>query len=113
MPNKPPTYGAEKRKDQAKQYDRDRANAPGRAWYFQKRWSDLRLIQLRAKPCCEQCDREGRTTAATVVDHVRPHKGDEALFFDQENLQSLCKPCHDRKTATEDGGLGRAVGRRA
>jgi 5-methylcytosine-specific restriction protein A len=34
---------------------------------------------------------------ATVVDHKIPHKGDETLFFDPENLQSLCKPHHDRE----------------
>jgi hypothetical protein len=30
-----------------------------------------------------------------VVDHVIPHKGDEAKFFDPANLQALCPPCHD------------------
>lgn len=46
--------------------------------------------------------------AATIVDHKVPHKGDKALFWDSTNWQSLCKPCHDRKTAREDGGFGRA-----
>ncbi|MFG1256325.1 HNH endonuclease signature motif containing protein [Xanthobacter flavus] len=30
-----------------------------------------------------------------VCDHVRPHRGDPALFWDEGNLQTLCKPCHD------------------
>nr|WP_292832122.1 HNH endonuclease signature motif containing protein [Mesorhizobium sp.] len=29
------------------------------------------------------------------------------LFWDRSNWQPLCKPCHDRKTATSDGGFGR------
>ncbi|MEP2204764.1 MAG: HNH endonuclease signature motif containing protein [Tateyamaria sp.] len=33
---------------------------------------------------------------ATVVDHIIPHRGDEALFNDRNNLQSLCTPCHSR-----------------
>ncbi len=37
----------------------------------------------------------GRTTLATVVDHVTPHHGDEALFFDQANWQPQCKTDHD------------------
>ena len=41
------------------------------------------------------CKRMGYTTAAQVVDHVIPHKGDEVLFFDRENVQSLCKTHHD------------------
>lgn len=34
----------------------------------------------------------GRVTAATVADHVTPHRGDPALFAGP--LQSLCGPCH-------------------
>jgi 5-methylcytosine-specific restriction protein A len=49
----------------------------------------------------------GDTTAANVVDHIKPHKGDQALFWCRDNWQSLCKRCHDYKTATEDGGFGR------
>ena len=44
---------------------------------------------------------------ATVTDHVTPHKGDETLFWDEDNHQSLCETCHDVKTVTEDGGFGR------
>ena len=41
------------------------------------------------------CERSGIITVATVVDHIRAHKGDETLFFDPANLASLCKPHHD------------------
>ncbi len=49
---------------------------------------------------------EGRVYRAEVVDHIVPHKGDMALFWDVNNLQSLRKVDHDRKTALEDGGFG-------
>ena len=39
---------------------------------------------------------------ATVVDHIIPHRGDQKLFWDQNNWQALCKSCHDKKTLTED-----------
>ncbi|WP_390622926.1 HNH endonuclease [Ralstonia syzygii] len=42
---------------------------------------------------------------ATVVDHIVPHKGDQHLFWRRSNWQALCKACHDRKTAREDGGF--------
>lgn len=45
--------------------------------------------------------------AATVVDHIIPHKGDQYLFWDRSNWQPLCKLCHDRKTATEDSQFTR------
>lgn len=41
------------------------------------------------------CAAEGRITAANVVDHIAPHRGDPALFWDQANWQPLCKLHHD------------------
>lgn len=32
-----------------------------------------------------------------VVDHIRPHRGDEALFWDEENLQTVSKEYHDKE----------------
>lgn len=47
------------------------------------------------------CRADGRLTAATVADHVAPHRGDAAAFWRGE-LQSLCKACHDgRKQQAE------------
>lgn len=63
--------------------------------YNTKRWYRLRHHQLVKQPLCEDCTSRGKTTAATIADHKRPHRGDEVLFFDPLNLQSLCKPCHD------------------
>jgi 5-methylcytosine-specific restriction protein A len=51
---------------------------------------------------------KGYVTAATEVDHIQAHRGDARLMWDFENnVQSLCKPCHSKKTVKEDGGLGR------
>ena len=36
----------------------------------------------------------GRVVAATICDHITPHKGDVAAFY-AGPFQSLCKPCHD------------------
>lgn len=73
-------------------------------------WQKASKAFLRAHPLCQcsECD-EGRkrVTAAQVVDHIVPHRGDQALFWDRTNWQSMAKRCHDRKTATEDGGFGR------
>jgi 5-methylcytosine-specific restriction endonuclease McrA len=55
----------------------------------------LRLAQLAAHPLCCLCAKLGIVRAATVVDHIEPHKGNEELFFAAANLQSMCKPCHD------------------
>lgn len=69
-------------------------------------WQRARLAYLQHHPLCVQCESEGKVTAASVVDHITPHKGDKGLFWDSNNWQALCKPCHSRKTAKEDGGFG-------
>lgn len=69
-------------------------------------WRQARLAFLQSHPLCVQCASTARVTAASVVDHITPHKGNMALFWDTANWQPLCKPCHSRKTAKKDGGFG-------
>lgn len=40
------------------------------------------------------CEREGKITAASVCDHVDPHRGDPVKFWFGP-FQSLCQPHHD------------------
>ncbi len=67
---------------------------------YDRRWRRARLSFLRRNPLCVECMKANRTTAATVVDHVIPHRGDPKLFWDEKNWQPLCKPDHDRKTGS-------------
>lgn len=46
--------------------------------------------------------RQGKYVRATIVDHIKSHRGDPILFWDEENWQPLCKHHHDVKTMTED-----------
>jgi 5-methylcytosine-specific restriction enzyme A len=64
------------------------------ARYRTKRWLRRRGAQLRAEPLCSFCLAAGRTMAATVADHVIPHRGDAELFW-HGKLQSLCANCHN------------------
>jgi 5-methylcytosine-specific restriction protein A len=88
-----------------KQADRDRGTSTQRGYGY--KWQQLRARYLASHPLCVECKRAGLVKIAEVVDHIVPHKGDMALFWDSDNWQPLCKACHDRKTATEDGGWGR------
>lgn len=77
-------------------------SAQWQAWYKKQIWvNDLRPAQLLREPFCRHCQAVGVRRRATVVDHVVPHRGDWALFVNKQNHQSLCKTCHDRKTALE------------
>lgn len=70
------------------------------------KWQKARESYLRQHPLCCYCEREGRVTLATVVDHITPHQGDERLFWDEGNWQPLCKPCHDGTKAKEERQQG-------
>lgn len=82
---------------QKREYQQHAARSPE---YGTARWQKARLAQLACKPCCEACAKQGRVTPATVADHIKPVRlgGD---FWDPTNHQSLCRPCHQAKSASE------------
>jgi len=82
--------------------DAERGSAAERG--YGPAWRAARASFLAAHPACATCG-----APASVVDHVRAHKGDQALFWDRANWQPLCASCHSRKTAEHDGGFGNAV----
>ena len=88
--------------DKIRKKDRERGTSHQRG--YDARWNKARIEHLDEHPLCVDCAKRDYITPATVVDHIVPHKGDQTLFWNQSNWQSLCKPCHDRKTATEDMG---------
>ena len=69
---------------------------------YGSRWRKASKAYLHAHPLCVECERNGRYTVATVVDHIIPHRGDPELFWNTSNWQPLCKRCHDKKTGRED-----------
>ena len=73
---------------------------------YGSRWQKARAGYLRSHPLCVHCQRIGRLTASTEVDHITPHKGNREIFWNHDNWQALCRSCHSSKTAREDGGFG-------
>lgn len=71
--------------------------------YKSSRWIKARARFIFNNPLCKFCmEYDARAVAADIVDHIKPHKGDLQLFWDETNWQSLCKPCHDgRKQRSE------------
>jgi 5-methylcytosine-specific restriction enzyme A len=70
------------------------------------RWQQYREQYLAKHPLCGMCQARGLVTAATIVDHIVPHKGDARLFWGPNNHQSLCKDCHDGPKAAEEAAAG-------
>lgn len=79
-------------------YDDTRPSAAKRG--YGRAWQVASKNFLCENPTCNECGR-----LAGVVDHITPHKANMVLFWDCDNWQSLCKPCHDAKTAREDSNF--------
>ena len=90
-------------KDEAGRTAYRRHSSPWRKWYNTSRWQKLRWQVLsEASFTCAMCGRVEADTSQLVGDHIRPHRGSEALFFDRSNIQCLCKPCHDSAKQREE-----------
>lgn len=69
-------------------------------FYQSMPWRRLRAVKIGEQPFCEECFKKDIVIGAKVVDHIVPiNKGGAAL--DMNNLQSLCSPCHNRKSGRE------------
>lgn len=94
--------GVRYRDDCAKCMQRKEADAPWARkkrmqFYHTAKWQKLRRWKLGVNPVCEACE----AALATEVDHIISATEDAPeLWFDSENLQSLCASCHKQKTAS-------------
>lgn len=98
MPVSPPTHRPFDAR--GKGYDQQRGGSTKRLYGYA--WQKARKDFLDEHPLCVMCLSEDRTTAASVVDHIKPHRGDARLFWDCSNWQSLCKDHHDSTKQREE-----------
>jgi len=91
-----------------KEYDSHR---PAGWKRFNANWRRLREMVLARDPVCKNPFQiPNHLEFSTVADHIVPvAKG--GAECDLDNLQGLCKSCHDRKTACEVGLGGSNVSR--
>ena len=94
MPRKPgERYATKRRKDRERRYNMSRPAQ--HEFYATSEWRRLRDWYRGRYPLCEECQRQGRVTAAELVHHKREiSQGGEPL--DVDNLESLCRSCHSR-----------------
>lgn len=87
--------------------DRNRNRQAWRGWYSLKRWKVLRWAVLtRDGFQCRMCGRIEPEHSKLVADHRVPHRGDEALFWDERNLWTLCARCHSGAKQREEAAGG-------
>jgi len=93
------------RRQRQQRIDHSRGTSAQRGYGY--RWQQARRAFLAEHPLCVECEKDGKVSPATEVDHIQAHNGDDRLFWDRSNWQGLCKECHSRKTAREDGRFGK------
>ncbi len=93
-------YGTRYCPEHVAEHTGDRPSAASRG--YGGAWRKARKRYLQAHPLCVECLKEGRYVRATDVDHIKPHRGDHVLFWDESNWQALCHSHHSKKTGTQD-----------
>lgn len=68
---------------------------------YNRTWNKVRSIKLADNPLCEECIGVGIVKQAEEVHHIKPVADYPELRLAIDNLQSLCKLCHNKKTAEE------------
>jgi 5-methylcytosine-specific restriction protein A len=104
MPTRPPR--AQAPRPQVPRVQKPRLGARQRG--YTTKWDEARKGFLAKHPRCECPAHQGRADApkADTVDHITPHRGDPAKFWDRSNWMPMNRGCHSHKTATLDGGFG-------
>ena len=106
-----------------REHDSRRGSARQRG--YDHSWEKARVAHLEAQPLCVMCQAKGRINdgryrldgsletnprrRSPVVDHIKPHRGDMALFWDRSNWQTLCADHHDIVKQREEHGRPRRL----
>jgi len=75
-----------------REYDKTRRDTDADRFYHSARWKKVRAMHLSRNPLCVVCG-----MPATMVDHIIEIRDGGCRLCD-DNLQSMCIPCHNRKT---------------
>lgn len=108
--------------EQRRERDRKRDEEEWRGWYKTAQWQKLKMrVHVRDLFTCRQTGvlLTGKFPApnSPVADHIVKHEGDPALFWDEDNVQTVSKAYHDGEKQRIEHGLApvwsvpRGVGR--
>ncbi len=99
-------YCQQHKKVHQRRYDKQRGTSAQRG--YGANWRKLRKMVLARDPICEDPfglhEKYNEVVSANEVDHIIPLKNGGTN--EMGNLQALCRSCHSRKTAVEDGRWG-------
>jgi 5-methylcytosine-specific restriction endonuclease McrA len=92
----------QKLREQERKARHDERRPSARERGYDSKWDRERAAYLKANPTCRCCP-----APATVVDHIKPHRGDRRLFWNRSNWQPLCTSCHSRRKQAEERRMDR------
>lgn len=91
-----PPYCQQHRLQQSRQYDKTR-DKQTTSFYKSREWQRFRLMILNDRMhLCEICQQHGELNAADTVHHVIELKDDWSKRLDSDNVQAICRACHNR-----------------
>lgn len=96
MPSMPPTFrpaGNLTKSESRRVHDARRGSARERG--YDSRWDAASRGHLKHHPLCAYCDLVDEVKAADLTDHLYPHRGDRALFWNRAYWVSSCNDCHN------------------
>ena len=74
--------------------------------YKSKRWQKLRKQKMMLNPFCERCFRSGIYNSVYIIHHKEYitdlNYEDDNVFFNIDNLESLCLDCHNKEHFAEE-----------
>lgn len=94
-------YGSSCPKSVARHKERkavsDKKRPSARARGYTAEWERESKAFLAVYNSCRRCG-----APASLVDHIKPHRGDQSLFWNKGNWQPLCTPCHSGAKQSEE-----------
>lgn len=64
---------------------------------YDARWQRYRAVYLAEHQMCSLRLDSGCTLVADCIDHIKPHEGNRAVFWDTDNHQPSCIHCNSVK----------------
>ncbi len=77
-----------------------------------KRYQRFRAGILQKEPLCRACSEAGFTVGAEHIDHIEPVHLAPERFWDRDNIQPICRECHERQRLRTTHPPARESGRR-
>lgn len=111
MPSRPVRFASPRavRAAAAARIEAEAARGSARERGYSRAWDKASAGWRRLYPLCLGCAALGEVALCEVVDHIVPHKGDYALFWDSSNWQPACRWHHDVVKQALEGAWARGA----